>query len=371
MQFETGTGTPSGFAFVNETGFRSNAPAPAGATSTSSTASYYYYDDHDHHSTTGSGQSTAPGVIRAIRHDQPVQLRQQCDRDGGSSPARDHCFALYPHRRAAGQPDRDYEPDGFRRHHPAVELRRRGRAAQITSVVNAGDRGTDIAPGGLISVFGTQLSPVNMATSEIPLPTALANSCLSVNGLPVPILFVSPNQVNAQMPYQAIGDVTLILRTPGGQSDNYNLVIEPNAPSVFMATVGPDTNVPTVVRRRRQRTGDPVASDSPEIEHSTDHLPHRPGSNFARCRDRPAGAFQPAGHHADSADRDARRGRAYRCSFSGLAPGLVGVDQINVSVPFYCPRRNVCPPRDHPGIGFDFDPGASGGLTANLNENLE
>ena len=106
----------------------------------------------------------------------------------------------------------------------------------------------DIAPGGLISVYGTQLSPVNMATSEIPLPTALANSCLSVNGLPVPILFVSPNQVNAQMPFQAIGDVTLILRTPGGQSDNFNLVIEPNAPSVFLASVGSETNIPTVVR---------------------------------------------------------------------------------------------------------------------------
>ena len=104
----------------------------------------------------------------------------------------------------------------------------------ITSVVNAGNRRSDVAPGGLISVFGTQLSPVNMASSEIPLPTALANSCLSVNGLPVPILFVSPNQVNAQMPFQAIGDVTLILRTPGGQSNNFNLVIEPNAPSVFL-----------------------------------------------------------------------------------------------------------------------------------------
>ncbi len=28
MQFETGTGTPSGFAFVDETGFRTNAPPP-------------------------------------------------------------------------------------------------------------------------------------------------------------------------------------------------------------------------------------------------------------------------------------------------------------------------------------------------------
>ncbi len=59
-----------------------------------------------------------------------------------------------------------------------------------------------------------------------------------MNGLPVPILFVSADQINAQMPFQAIGDVTLILRTPGGQSDNFNLVIEPNAPSVFWEGAG-------------------------------------------------------------------------------------------------------------------------------------
>src|SRR3984957_3436558 len=35
--FEPGTGTPSGFPFVNETGFRTNAPAPASSTSTTTT----------------------------------------------------------------------------------------------------------------------------------------------------------------------------------------------------------------------------------------------------------------------------------------------------------------------------------------------
>ena len=168
----------------------------------------------------------------------------------------------------------------------------------ITSVVNAGNGGTDIAPGGLISVYGTQLSPVNMATSELPLPTALANSCLSVNGLPVPILFVSPNQVNAQMPFQAIGDVTLILRTPGGQSDNFNLVIEPNAPSVFLASGGVGNQHSHRGPERRQRTGDPFPSHSQEIEHGAGDLPNRPGPDFARCRNRTAGAFQAAGRHA-------------------------------------------------------------------------
>ena len=128
------------------------------------------------------------------------------------------------------------------------------------------------------------------------MPTALANSCLSVNGLPVPILFVSPNQVNAQMPYQAIGDVTLILRTPGGQSDNYNLVIEPNAPSVFMASVGSETNIPTVVRNDDNELVTPShpihrKSNTALVIYLTGLGPTSPAVGTGQ-----AGAFQPAGH---------------------------------------------------------------------------
>jgi len=85
----------------------------------------------------------------------------------------------------------------------------------IKAVVNAADFTSGLAPGGLISVFGQQLSPVNLATREIPLPTALGDSCLTVNGLAVPMLFVSPGQLNAQMPFETVGNVTMVLHTPG------------------------------------------------------------------------------------------------------------------------------------------------------------
>src|SRR5260370_23976658 len=65
----------------------------------------------------------------------------------------------------------------------------------------------------------------------------------------MPILFVSPNQVNAQIPFESVGNVTLILRTPGGTSDNYNVQILPGAPSVFRSSVpGLDGTVATIVR---------------------------------------------------------------------------------------------------------------------------
>src|SRR5262249_2105453 len=51
---------------------------------------------------------------------------------------------------------------------------------QITKIVSAADLTSPVAPGGLISILGNQLSAINLATNQIPLSTALANSCLTV-----------------------------------------------------------------------------------------------------------------------------------------------------------------------------------------------
>src|SRR5207245_1662139 len=59
---------------------------------------------------------------------------------------------------------------------------------QITGVVSAADRSANVAAGGLVTVTGRNLSMLNVATSEIPLPTAVAESCLSVNGVAIPIV---------------------------------------------------------------------------------------------------------------------------------------------------------------------------------------
>ena len=328
MQFETGTGTPSGFAFVNETGFRTNAPAPASSTSTTTTTTPA--------PTTGNGQSTSPGVIQRIDMNNPSSSVSsatpmvEAPLIGTTSSPFTRTVAPLANQSAianltvSGVTILPWNYDA------AVA------PPNITSVVNAGSSGTDIAPGGLISVFGTQLSPVNMASSEIPLPTALANSCLSVNGLPVPILYVSPNQVNAQMPYQAIGDVTLILRTPGGQSNNYNLVIEPNAPSVFLGSVGPDTNIPTVVRND---DGELVTPSHPIHRKSNTalviYLTGLGPTSPAVATGQPAPSNPLA--YSNLQPTVTLGGVNLPVIFSGLAPGLVGVDQINVSVPFSVP----------------------------------
>jgi uncharacterized protein (TIGR03437 family) len=366
LTFQTTTGTPSGFAFVDQTGFRTTAPAPPSTATTTTTTTCVDTATGSTCTTTsptgtttvtctgngtGSvcttvtgpptpgapvGQSIAPGVMERIDMTNPTasvsNATQMVEAPLLGSAASPFTRTIAPLASQTAIMNLTVSgvtvlPWNFASSVPPPN---------ITSVVNAGNYGSDVAPGGLISVFGTNLSPVNMATSEIPLPTALANSCLSVDGLPVPILFVSPTQVNAQMPFQAVGDVTLILRTPGGISNNFNLVIEPNAPSVFYGTVGPEDNIPTVVR-----------FDDNELV-TPSHPIHRDSGSALVIYLTGLGQTYPAvatGQPAPSNPLSTSLvqptvtlgGVNLPVLYSGLAPGLVGVDQINVSVPSNVP----------------------------------
>jgi uncharacterized protein (TIGR03437 family) len=206
----------------------------------------------------------------------------------------------------------------------------------ISSVVNAADGTLPIAPGGLISVYGQQMSPVNMATQQIPLPTALGESCLTVNGIPVPMLFVSPNQINGQLPFNVDGSASMTLRTPGGISDNFYLSILPAAPSIFRSgTAGPDTGLATVVRADNNQLvtpTNPIHPNDAVVIYAT-----------GLGRTQPAVATgQPAPSdplpYAIISPAVTLGGMNLNVFYAGLVPGEVGVYQINAIIPGGVPQ---------------------------------
>ncbi|MEO5925598.1 MAG: cytochrome D1 domain-containing protein [Bryobacteraceae bacterium] len=205
----------------------------------------------------------------------------------------------------------------------------------IARVVSAADGVSAIAPGGLFSIYGTNLSPTNVATKEIPLPTALGDSCLTVNGQPVPIIFVSPGQINGQMPYQTVGNVTLIVHTPGGVSDNYNLTVPATAPAIFRAEVTPGAAFPTVVRAANNL----MATDTNPVHRNDVLVIYLTGlgkvSPFVE-NGRPAPSDPLATTVAQPEVNIGGIGAPVL--FSGLAPGQVGLYQLNVTVPGNAPK---------------------------------
>lgn len=205
----------------------------------------------------------------------------------------------------------------------------------ISRVASAADGVSPIAPGGLFTIYGSNLSPTNLATREIPLPTALGDSCLTVNGQPVPIVFVSPQQINGQMPFQSVGNVTMIVHTPGGVSDNFNLTVLANSPSVFSADVaGPGTSFPTVVRAANNL----MVTDTNPVHRDDILVIYLTG----------LGQVTPFVENGQPAPADPLAvtvtdpvvtlgGVPLTVEFSGLAPGQVGLYQINVKVAFNAP----------------------------------
>lgn len=193
--------------------------------------------------------------------------------------------------------------------------------------------GVPVAPGSYISIFGSNLSDVTNSASTARLPLAIDYAIVSFDvpnaGISVPghLTYVSPTQVNVQVPWELAGQSTAEVKVtidysygnvvglglttfspaffetaPGVAAAldlNYN-VINPSHPAVRGQTIslyvnglGPVTNTPA--------SGDPASATNLSLTTSTPTVTV-------------GGANAPV-------------------SFSGLAPGFAGLYQLNVTVP--------------------------------------
>jgi uncharacterized protein (TIGR03437 family) len=201
---------------------------------------------------------------------------------------------------------------------------------RLDRIVNAADGTQPVAPGGLISVYGADLSPISQSSKQIPLPTILGDTCLTVNGQPVPVMFVSPAQINAQLPYSVDGNTQLLLRTPGGVSDALNVTILPAAPSIFRnSSAGPETGIATVVR---SSNGLVVTPSNPV--HRGDTLTIYATGLGRTSPSVETGVPAPSEPLAVAviSPQVTIGGAPANVQYAGLTPGQVGVYQINVRV---------------------------------------
>jgi uncharacterized protein (TIGR03437 family) len=206
----------------------------------------------------------------------------------------------------------------------------------IQSVVNLADGTTAIASGGLVAVHGSSLSRVTLANSELPVPTTLGETCLTFNDVQAPLLLVSPGQVNAQAPFEVAGNVTLVLRTAGGTSDPFPVVVSASAPAVFQTgTAGADTGLATLYRTANNEPvtlSNPIHPEDYVVIYVTGLGPTSPRVE--------TGAPAPADPLAQAIILPSVKlgGVALPVLYAGLVPGQVGVYQINVYIPPEVPR---------------------------------
>jgi uncharacterized protein (TIGR03437 family) len=201
----------------------------------------------------------------------------------------------------------------------------------ITGLTNAADSSKAVAPGGLISIYGENLSAVQMAATT-PVGTQLGDACLGVNGLPIPLLYVSPGQINAQLPFGISGNATLTIHAQGGTSNNYQFSVQPTAPSVFLnGSAGPQTGLAAVVRDSNGQLVTPTNPVHPK-DVLTIYLTGMGQTSPAVGTGQPA----PANPLALAAVQPVVTlgGAALTVGYAGMTPGEIGVYQIVATVPW-------------------------------------
>ncbi len=204
-------------------------------------------------------------------------------------------------------------------------------ALPAAGIVNAASFAAGpVAPGSFIALFGQDLAQTVATAGAFPLPVGLGGVSLTINGIPSPLYYVSPSQIDAQVPFEvAPGNATTVLTTGGSALPGVPLTVKAVAPGIFV-------NASNFALVRNQdgsvnAAANPAPVGSVVTAYGTGQGPvSNPVPTGAAAPDSPlspvmAGVMATVG------------GQTAVVSFAGLAPRLVGVFQVNLQIPNLAP----------------------------------
>jgi uncharacterized protein (TIGR03437 family) len=209
-------------------------------------------------------------------------------------------------------------------------------AVNTGGIVNAADFGPVLVRGAIFSIFGLNLAPATIVVGEIPLPVRVADVIVEIREpgriQSAPLYFISPGQINAQMPPDVTSPlVDIIVRTPAGITTVTNIPVSAAAPRLF--TYETDRGRPIVVRANYTL----IDADSPALggEGAFVYVNGLGAVSPAKGKGEPGGdggALGPLNRVVETV-RLFVGGEEVEAAFAGLAPGLVGVYQVNFVFP--------------------------------------
>jgi uncharacterized protein (TIGR03437 family) len=87
----------------------------------------------------------------------------------------------------------------------------------------------------IMSVFGAALSLAGTAESagSVPLPVTMAGVAATVNGVEAPLYYVSPTQLNIQVPWQTAEGPAMLTVNNNGQLASQSFNVTPVSPGIF------------------------------------------------------------------------------------------------------------------------------------------
>ena len=113
--------------------------------------------------------------------------------------------------------------------------------ANAISIVSSANNSYSLAPGGIVSAYGTNLAGGTQAAQSLPLPTTLLNVMVKVKDSAgtervAPLFFVSPTQINYQIPDGTSGGAATVTISSNGTTTGTGIAtIMAVAPGLYTA----------------------------------------------------------------------------------------------------------------------------------------
>ncbi len=207
------------------------------------------------------------------------------------------------------------------------------------AVTNAASFVTGLSPGSLATAFaaGVLDSQGIVSADRLPLPLSLQGVSITVDGIAAPVLSLSnvngQEQLNFQVPYEIAGrtQAAVVVTRGGASSDAVAIPVFELQPAVYTA----DGTAAIVLHNADfslANTSRPLVSGESAVVYA---------AGLGAVANRP-----PTGSAASSSPLSATQtpvtatlaGLPCEVQFAGLAPGFVGVYQVNFRVPDNTPR---------------------------------
>ena len=192
-------------------------------------------------------------------------------------------------------------------------------------VTNAASYQATVSPGALGTVFGTGFGTATGQPTGNPLPVNYGGVSVTVNGKAANLYYVSPGQINFQVPWETpVGTANVAVTLSGGASNTVTVPVASAGPGLFTSN------------------GSAIVQNAPSYSLNTQSNPAPAGSTIVAYLTG-SGPVNPAQTDGVPAPNSlvqsalpwaATIGPAQaQVSFIGMTPGFVGLVQANIVVP--------------------------------------
>jgi uncharacterized protein (TIGR03437 family) len=200
-------------------------------------------------------------------------------------------------------------------------------ASRLAAVNGADYRTGPIAPDSIASAFGVNLAVRAEVARDLPLPFDLAGTTVTINGLPAPLLSVSPTQINFAVPAGVEpGTATIVVSNPAGNYAAGTVEITAAAPALFTANATGRGDASALA------TVDGVTFQPPPFDVVVGGRPNIVVFFGTGIRRAPATNPNDDNGVAESVNVTID-GRQARTLYAGAQGTFTGLDQINVELP--------------------------------------